>query len=132
LGVDHHLSVGAALAPLRAAGVLIVGSGHMTHNVGDYFARARGNGLIPKEEPAVAYVEEFRQWIDSALRNDDRAALAQWLTKAPHARRAHPSNEHFLPLPLAFAAAGPRPRVERFDLGTDAGVLAMDAYAFYG
>ena len=46
-------------------------------------------------------------------------------------RRAHPTDEHFLPLPFAFGAAGPAPRIERFDLGVDSGVLAMDAYAFW-
>jgi 4,5-DOPA dioxygenase extradiol len=58
---------------------------------------------------------------------------ARWPTgtRAPHARRAHPSDEHFLPLPLAYSAAGPHPRVERIDLGVEGGVLAMDAYLFH-
>ncbi|HVJ58968.1 MAG TPA: hypothetical protein VM528_00245 [Burkholderiaceae bacterium] len=41
------------------------------------------------------------------------------------------ADEHYLPLPLAFAAAGPHPRVEHIDAGVDAGVLAMDAYVFH-
>jgi 4,5-DOPA dioxygenase extradiol len=74
-------------------------------------------------------VREFSAWVDEALRGDDRDRLAL-AELAPHARRAHPTDEHFLPLPFAFGAAGPAPRVERFDLGVDSGVLAMDAYVF--
>jgi 4,5-DOPA dioxygenase extradiol len=76
-------------------------------------------------------VDQFRRWIDSALRSDDTSALASWQERAPHAMRAHPSDEHFLPLPIAYAAAGPSPRVEHIDAGVDAGVLAMDAYLFH-
>jgi 4,5-DOPA dioxygenase extradiol len=86
--------------------------------------------MEPADIAAEPYVREFREWVDEALRRDDRDRLARWLELAPHARRAHPTDEHFLPLPLAFAAAGPAPRVERLDLGVDSGVLAMDAYVF--
>jgi 4,5-DOPA dioxygenase extradiol len=131
LGAEHHLRVGAALAPLAREEVLVVGSGHMTHNLREWMQYVRRHGMQPAETDAAPYVEEFRGWIDRALRAGDRAALAAWLERAPHALRAHPSSEHFLPLPLAYAAAGDTPRVERIDLGVDAGVLAMDAYLFW-
>ncbi|HWQ37742.1 MAG TPA: class III extradiol ring-cleavage dioxygenase [Burkholderiales bacterium] len=131
LDAAHHLRLGAALAPLAREEVLVVGSGHMTHNLREWMLYVRRHGLQPAHTQAAPYVEEFRQWIDRALRADDRAALAAWLERAPHALRAHPSPEHFLPLPVAFAAAGPQPAVERIDLGVDAGVLAMDAYLFW-
>ena len=131
LGTAHHLRVGAALAPLAREDVLVVGSGHMTHNLREWIAYVHRHGLEPGDAPVAPYVEQFRGWIDRALRDDDRAALAAWRERAPHALRAHPSDEHFLPLPLAFAAAGPAPRVERIDAGVDAGVLAMDAYLFW-
>jgi 4,5-DOPA dioxygenase extradiol len=58
----------------------------------------------------------------------------RWRELAPHAARAHPTPEHFMPLFVAFGAAseanGPPPRVERLDAGVDSGVLAMDAYVF--
>jgi 4,5-DOPA dioxygenase extradiol len=44
--------------------------------------------------------------------------------------RAHPSEEHFLPLLVAYGAAGAGPRVERIDLGVDGGAIAMDAFIF--
>jgi 4,5-DOPA dioxygenase extradiol len=87
--------------------------------------------MQPVETTTEPYVREFGDWIDGALRSDDRGRLAHWLELAPHARRAHPTDEHFLPLPLAFGAAGPGPRIERLDFGVDSGVLAMDAYLFW-
>jgi 4,5-DOPA dioxygenase extradiol len=77
------------------------------------------------------YVREFTGWVDDALRRDDRDALARWTEQAPHARRAHPTPEHFLPLMVALAAAGRRPRLEHIEAGVDSGVLAMDAYLFW-
>lgn len=130
LGVAHHLRVGAALAPLASEDVLIVGSGHMTHNLRDWMHYVSRNGRQPSATDAEPYVRAFRDWVDRALRDDDREALAAWQDRAPHALRAHPTPEHFLPLAIAFAAAGTAPRVEHIDAGIDAGVLAMDAYLF--
>lgn len=128
LDAAHHLRVGATLAPLTSEEVLIIGSGHMTHNLREWM-QGRGHGDI---EPATApYVGEFREWIADALGRDDQAALARWRESAPHALRAHPTPEHFMPLFLALGAAGQHPRVERIDAGIEAGVLAMDAYAFW-
>jgi 4,5-DOPA dioxygenase extradiol len=131
LGAAHHLRLGAALAPLREDGALIIGSGHLTHNLREWVAFARRHGMRPAETEAEPYVREFGDWVDRVLRADDRDRLARWLELAPHARRAHPSDEHFLPLTFAFGAAWPAPRVERFDLGVDSGVLAMDAFSFW-
>jgi 4,5-DOPA dioxygenase extradiol len=131
LPAAHHLRVGAALAPLAADGVLVLGSGHVTHNLREWIADARRRGSMSIDERSPEpYVAGFTDWVERALRADDRAALAAW-EQAPHALRAHPTPEHFLPLPLAFAAAGPAPRVERIDAGVDSGVLAMDAYVFW-
>lgn len=131
LGAAHHLRVGRALAPLRAQGVLIVGSGHATHNLHEWAQHARRHGLDPQDTAPEAYVQAFRTWLAATLSSADDAALEDWVHAAPHARRAHPSDEHFVPLPLAYAAAGARPRVEAIDAGVDAGVLAMDAFVFW-
>jgi 4,5-DOPA dioxygenase extradiol len=132
LDAAHHLRLGAALAPLADEGVLIVGSGHMTHNLREWITDARRRGSMAIDErPAQTYVDEFRGWVDRALRGGDRAALAAWQQQAPHALRAHPTPEHFLPLMVAFGAAGTAPRIEHIDAGVDSGVLAMDAYLFW-
>lgn len=125
----HSLDVGRALAPLARDGVLIVGSGHMTHNLRDWFGTARAHGMQPTRTAPAAYVAQFSDWVEAALQRGDDT-LGRWLEDAPHARRAHPSAEHFLPMPIAFGAAGHAPGVERIDLGTDSDVLAMDAYLF--
>ncbi len=118
LGPRHHYEVGRALAPLAGEGILIFGSGHMTHNLRD---RVR-----PDDN---AYALEFQAWTDARIRERDHEALIEYRTRAPHAVRAHPSDEHFLPLFVALGAAGRDARAERVHDGIE-GVLAMDAYRF--
>ncbi|HQW08388.1 MAG TPA: class III extradiol ring-cleavage dioxygenase [Steroidobacteraceae bacterium] len=123
LGSAHHLHVGDALAPLREEGVLVIGSGHMTHNLRDLAGHRDG------PEPAD-YVVQFSQWAAERLARDDCEALLAWRDQAPAAARAHPTDEHFLPLFIALGAAGPAARATRVYSGIDAGVLSMDAYRF--
>jgi len=118
LGPRHHYEVGRALAPLAAEGTLIFGSGHMTHNLRDR--------MRPDDN---AYALEFQAWTDARIRERDHEALSEYRSRAPHAVRAHPSDEHFLPLFVALGAAGRDARVERVHDGIE-GVLAMDAYRF--
>jgi len=122
-GAEHHIALGRAIAPLSEQGVLIVGSGHATHNLRDW----RMNASRPAE---LRYVAEFSAWIASRLAASDDAALAAWKSEAPDALRAHPTDEHFLPLLVAYGAAGERPQVERVHQEVIDGALAMDAYRF--
>jgi len=121
LGTRHHLALGRALAALAAEDVLLVGSGHMTHNLRD--RRLEGG-------PA-SYVREFQAWIDTRITERDLDALADYRTRAPHAARAHPTEEHFLPLHFALGAAGADYRPERVFDAIETGALAMDAYLFH-
>jgi aromatic ring-opening dioxygenase catalytic subunit (LigB family) len=97
-GLDplEHLALGRALAPLRDEGVFIVGSGMTFHNL-----RAFG-----PQSSVVA--EEFDGWLRTTASLDpaerDRR-LADW-TSAPSARKAHPREEHLLPLMVVAGAAG--------------------------
>jgi len=131
LGTEHHLRLGASLAPLAHENVLVIGSGHMTHNLGDWMRTLQGRGRNIVEGGPAEYVEQFRQWIDARLQQNNRADLVRYRELAPNAARAHPTDEHFLPLFVALGAAGPAPRVERLDAGVDSGVLAMDSYLFW-
>jgi 4,5-DOPA dioxygenase extradiol len=125
------LALGAALAALRDEGVLVIGSGHLTHNLREWMTHVSRHGLQPDEQvPVAPYVQDFRAWIEAAFAAADAQALSRW-TEAPGALRAHPTPEHFLPLLVAWAAAGPAPRCERLEAGIDAGALAMDAYLFH-
>ena len=118
LGPRHHYEVGRALAPLAGEGILIFGSGHMTHNLRDR--------MRPDDN---AYALEFQAWTDARIRSRDHETLIEYRSRAPHAVRAHPSDEHFLPLFVALGAVGRDARIERVHDGME-GVLAMDAYRF--
>jgi len=114
-------ALGQALAPLAQDGVLIVGSGSLTHNLYEF--------RVGVTQPAT-YAEAFSAWVRQAVLEGDLARLRQTLTLAPHASRAHPSTEHFLPLLVAAGAAStPRP-VTVLNGGILHGVLAMESYVF--
>lgn len=116
---------GQALAPLSEEGVLIVGSGSLTHNLYEFRSR---NG----EEPA--YAREFVAWVRDTVTSGNRAHLVQALELAPHAQRAHPTSEHFLPLLVAAGAAdgidGQPSGADVLDGGFTHGVLSMESYVF--
>ncbi len=124
LGPAHHVALGRALAPLAQAGVLIVGSGHTTHNLRDWMTNQR------RHEP-LRYVQQFADWVQARLAANDTDALVDYRERAPDAVRAHPTDEHFLPLHVAWGAAGDGARAERIVHGYEAGALAMDSWVFH-
>lgn len=99
-GLDpaEHLAIGRALSPLREEGIFLVGSGMTFHDLRTFFTP----GL------AGPVSETFDAWLREAVTQDpeerDRR-LAQW-TSAPAARKAHPREEHLLPLMVIAGAAG--------------------------
>ncbi len=123
LGPAHHLRLGRALMPLAHDGVLIIGSGHATHNLRDWMSQSR------RPEP-LRYVQQFSAWLAATLAAHDTEALVAYRDRAPDAARAHPSEEHFLPLFVAYGAAGKSPRQERIVDGFENGALAFDSYLF--
>lgn len=124
---DTQLRIGRALAPLRAEGVLVVGSGSFTHNLHE-FSPAASVDAAPQP-----YVDAFRGWMIDALERADLPALMRWRTSAPDAVRAHPTDEHLMPLFFALGAAGDAVgRVVRLTDETTYGMLAMDAFTFGG
>lgn len=119
-GPADLLALGRALAPLRAEGVLIVASGGVTHNLYDFRSAAAG-----------AYVRPFADWLAGRIADGDLAALLDYRRQAPQAVRAHPTDEHLLPLYFAIGAAGDEWAANRrIEGGISDGVLAMDAYVF--
>jgi 4,5-DOPA dioxygenase extradiol len=116
----HHLAVGTALAGLRHDGVLVIGSGAMTHNLGE---------LDPGSEAPPAWVAEFEDWAISRAIAADTAGLTAWRRLGPHAARNHPTPEHLQPLLVALGAGGGAPgRV--LHRSTTWGVLQMTMLAF--
>jgi 4,5-DOPA dioxygenase extradiol len=125
LGPQHHVALGNSVRKLADEGVLIIGSGHMTHNLRDW-SRGRGN-----ESGAPApYAREFQAWVFEKLKEKDVQSLVDYRSRTPHGVRAHPTEEHFLPLFFALGAASGKSKPERVYDAIDSGVLAMDAYVF--
>lgn len=120
----YHIALGRALAPLRDEGVLIIGSGSLTHNL--YELSRSGRQL---ETPPLDWVVAFTEWIAEKMAAGDEAALSAYREQAPFAEKNHPRDEHFLPLPFAFGAGGGVPG-KRIHASYDYGYLAMDAYRF--
>lgn len=111
-------ALGRALAPLRGAGIALVGSGSLTHNLFEF-----------RRTPADAgYAQAFADWARDAVLSRDDAALVDYLARAPHARRAHPTDEHYLPLLVAAGAARPDDVPTHLEGGMTHGVLSMDSY----
>jgi len=115
-----HSIVGAALAPLRDEGVLVLASGGATHNLRDM---SRGGGTTPK------WAQDFDDWLAETIVSGDTEALLDWQQRAPNAQHAHPSDEHFLPIFVALGAGGGRAG-ERIHAGFTNGTLSMAAFSF--
>jgi 4,5-DOPA dioxygenase extradiol len=99
LDPKHLFEIGRRLAPLRDAGVLIVGSGFMTHGlpfVHDYFMGKPG---------APEWSVDFDLWAAEALERGDLDALFDFRNRAPGMPYAHPTVEHFAPLFVTLGAA---------------------------
>jgi 4,5-DOPA dioxygenase extradiol len=125
-------ALGEALAPLRAEGVLVVGSGSLTHNLG-LVGQARQTVTASFDDGAeLPESRAFRDWIADRSAHGDRDALLDYRRRAPHAALMHPTDEHWLPFYIAAGAGGvspTQPGVRLHDAVTY-GCLAMDAYAF--
>ena len=115
------LRLGRALAPLRQRGVLIVGSGSMTHNLYEFSASGTGE---------AAYAREFTAWVRQAVLADAKDELVDYRRLAPHAERAHPTEEHFLPLLVAIGAGDGESTVQVIEGGITYGVLSMESYVW--
>ncbi|OGB20617.1 MAG: dioxygenase [Burkholderiales bacterium RIFCSPLOWO2_02_FULL_57_36] len=119
----EHEQIGKALNRLRDEGILIIGSGSLTHNLYEF----RGQAM---DAPVPAWVSDFGTWMMAMLRDNQRASLLDYRRQAPSAARNHPTEEHLLPLFVAMGAAGDGAKAERIHASYEYGVLAMDVYEF--
>lgn len=94
--VAQLLALGRALRPLRDEGVLLVGSGSYTHNLGM---------MQPDGSQPAQWSMEFSDWLDSTLQQQNITAAKNWKTEAPNATLNHPSDEHLNPLWVMLGAA---------------------------
>jgi 4,5-DOPA dioxygenase extradiol len=86
LSAAHHIAMGRALQPLREEGVLIIGSGSLTHNL--YELRREGGDLPPPE-----WVSGFADWTHEVLAEGREGDLADWAELAPFARHLEKSRD---------------------------------------
>lgn len=115
--------LGRTLAPLRDEGVLIVGSGFLTHNL-------RAMDMRPNA-PTPAWAAEFDAWAKDVLVRKDADALIDYRRRAPGVRIALPTHEHFVPALVALGAAADRPGLVRFPIeGFLAGSLTRRSVEF--
>ena len=123
-GPAHAYRIGQALAGLAQQNIWIMGSGNVTHNLGDLrLARMHGDST-------PAYVQVFADWVAERLAQGDLDSLLHYRQLSPEGVRAHPSEEHLLPLFTALGAAGPGAVPQAFHRGITDCVIAMDGYAF--
>ena len=120
LDTRSALSLGAALRPLRDQGVVVVGSGSMTHNLNEFFRGAADGD----------YARSFATWVGKAVERRDVEALVDYRQRAPHAERAHPTEEHYLPLLVALGASHDNEPLRLVPGGMVDRVLSMDSLAW--
>jgi 4,5-DOPA dioxygenase extradiol len=114
----HHYRIGEALRPLREEGMLLLGSGSITHNLRELSAR-------PADE--APHVREFVDWIADRAEVGDSASLLDYRRLSPHAERNHPTGEHLLPFFVVLGAAASR-HLRRIHASVTFGSLRMDAF----
>jgi len=120
MGPALQTQVGHALSSLRQQGVLLIGSGSITHNLRELDWHAGPESIEP-------WAKAFRDWMIEKLTANDEAALHDYRRQAPNAVRSHPSDEHLLPLYFARGAGGDFSIAHQ---GFTMGALGMDIYRF--
>jgi len=121
LSAAGAFGLGQGLSGLREQGVMVMGSGSLTHNLYE----------IGRKLPCdVAYAQGFVQWVRRRVEGRDFEALTDYRRRAPSSERAHPTEEHFLPLLVALGATHPDDTVRVIEGGMTYGILSMESYGF--
>jgi 4,5-DOPA dioxygenase extradiol len=98
ISLTELFELGKRLSPLRREGVLIIGSGALTHNLRRISLQ---DGVAPE-----GWAKDFDAWIETALTQHAVDDLCHYRQRAPKAEMNHPTDEHFTPVILALGAAG--------------------------
>jgi len=97
---ERLIEIGARLRPLREEGVLVIGSGFMTHGLRSITQEMLMSGTVP------GWSSDFDAWAAEALASGDVDELAAFRTRAPGMPYAHPTPDHFIPLFITLGASG--------------------------
>ncbi len=122
--LSEHLALGRALAPLRDEGIFILGSGNVTHNL-------RQVNFADREAKPEAWAADFDAWAVKALNQFDLEQLTRY-REAPGGALSHPTDDHYIPLVAAAAAAEAQgtPKIRYPYEGFDYGTLSMRCVEF--
>jgi 4,5-DOPA dioxygenase extradiol len=123
-GTAHALAMGEALEELTHQGYLVIGSGNITHNLGDYRMAAMQGGQAPD------YVQAFADWVEAQMLGKHVQHLIDYRQHSNEGVRSHPFEDHLLPLFVALGAAGKDATAKAFYRGISSYVIAMDGYTF--
>ncbi|ULR48312.1 dioxygenase [Streptomyces deccanensis] len=93
------MDIGRRLTPLREEGVLVIGSGFMTHGLPFVTPEMLHRGAVP------GWSSEFDAWAADALARGDIGELSAYATRAPGMPYAHPTPDHFLPIFITLGSA---------------------------
>ncbi|HJW95760.1 MAG TPA: class III extradiol ring-cleavage dioxygenase [Thermoanaerobaculia bacterium] len=115
------MEIGRKLAPLRERGIAIAGSGGIVHNL-------RILDLANKNAQPLDWAAQFDGWIAERLASRDFDAIANY-ERAPGAKLAVPTPEHFEPLLVALGAAHPDDRLQTIYEGFQYATLSMRSIA---
>ncbi len=130
---EQQFAIGEALAGLRREGVLVLGSGSITHNLRRVFANRPATekhsaDTTPSDEMPES--RAFRNWMAERSAARDWSALFDYRRQAPNAALMHPTDEHLLPWYPAAGAGGRDATPLRLYDAVTLGCLGMDTYAF--
>jgi 4,5-DOPA dioxygenase extradiol len=124
LTVAQHLAMGRKLSTLRDEGVLILGSGNVTHNLRDAFGRMQGG-----DATTPAWASTFDREVGDRTRRPDGEQLVG-LLDTQEGRQSHPTSEHFLPLLYVHGASDANDTVSFPIEGFDMGSISMRAVLY--
>jgi len=124
LPAERHLEIGRRLAPLRDEGVLLFGTGNVTHNLRHAFQSMRSGDTATPD-----WAARFDADVKSATEQRDGAALARMLT-SDDGRLSHPTPDHYLPLLYVVGAAQADEPLVHPITGFDLGSLSMRTSRF--
>ncbi|GMN29864.1 hypothetical protein TIFTF001_041370 [Ficus carica] len=117
----YHYNLGRALAPLKDEGVLIIGSGSATHNLG---------AMSSPGDSVASWANDFDTWLRHALEEGRYEDVNKYLEKAPYAKKAHPWRDHFYPLHVAMGAAGDQTKGKLVHHSWTNGCISYASYKF--
>ncbi len=129
LSVQPEESPGASHRARTQARV-VAGRRHPGDGLGQRHAQSARPGARAGDCEPEPWAQGFDDWLAETLEKGDEAALADYRARAPYAREAHPTDEHFLPLHVAYGAAGEGAHGRALHRSFTLGNLSMASYAF--